>query len=400
MTAPLSNLMLNDGTVDPLSYLNDVPVSAGQWQPQVPTYIDASEYSTLHARAAMQTLPMHSYPNQTYTTLIAPSAFTFANSSSSDSRRTSSATVSSMPLLSPEDYLYAQAPNGALYPMETSARGFLGASHVPPVQPDYFVEPFPMLQAEQWLPDLQIPQLLPIPQGKAAQDPSGHVSSPAPVRQASGSYDSYFIPYKRRRVASVSIPVRSAAMRKRASSTLRVPFLHDARSSSATGEGSPRTRAKRLTSPVASIRPADTNLESSTIVDEETSADEADTANGEVDNENIGIETGYIPVPAMATHGAQAPLKVPGRRASKIPSVPSVLRTVESVEGSSNASVQDPEDDDDDNKARKQKLRFPEDLYTPLWVKGAATQKEGLCDMCPPPGRWLQLKNSAFWCVA
>jgi hypothetical protein len=53
----------------------------------------------------------------------------------------------------------------------------------------------------------------------------------------------------------------------------------------------------------------------------------------------------------------------------------------------------------DDAKPRSQKLKHAEDLYTPVWVRGSGQLKEGFCDMCPEPGKWLQLKNSAFWCV-
>ncbi|KAI8930007.1 hypothetical protein BC831DRAFT_395616, partial [Entophlyctis helioformis] len=53
----------------------------------------------------------------------------------------------------------------------------------------------------------------------------------------------------------------------------------------------------------------------------------------------------------------------------------------------------DPQGDD----PREQKLRFPDDAYTPQWVRGQGPHKEGLCSLCPSPGRWLQLKNSAFW---
>ncbi|ORX71431.1 hypothetical protein DL89DRAFT_266429 [Linderina pennispora] len=38
-------------------------------------------------------------------------------------------------------------------------------------------------------------------------------------------------------------------------------------------------------------------------------------------------------------------------------------------------------------RPRRQKLRFHDDLYTPMW---------GFCDTCAP-GKWLQLKNSAYW---
>ncbi|PVU95967.1 hypothetical protein BB559_002542 [Furculomyces boomerangus] len=47
-------------------------------------------------------------------------------------------------------------------------------------------------------------------------------------------------------------------------------------------------------------------------------------------------------------------------------------------------------------RPRCQKLRFSDDLYTPLWVRNTGQAKEGFCDTCSP-GKWLQLKNSAYW---
>ncbi|KAJ2772873.1 hypothetical protein IWQ57_001575 [Coemansia nantahalensis] len=47
-------------------------------------------------------------------------------------------------------------------------------------------------------------------------------------------------------------------------------------------------------------------------------------------------------------------------------------------------------------RPRRQKVRFSEDLYTPTWVRNCGQKKEGFCDTCSP-GKWLQLKNSAFW---
>ncbi|KAF7726454.1 hypothetical protein EC973_008689 [Apophysomyces ossiformis] len=45
---------------------------------------------------------------------------------------------------------------------------------------------------------------------------------------------------------------------------------------------------------------------------------------------------------------------------------------------------------------RRQKLRFDGDVYTPKWVRYTGQLKEGYCDSCQP-GKWLQLKNSAYW---
>ncbi|KAI9740662.1 MAG: hypothetical protein M1818_004626 [Claussenomyces sp. TS43310] len=44
----------------------------------------------------------------------------------------------------------------------------------------------------------------------------------------------------------------------------------------------------------------------------------------------------------------------------------------------------------------EQELRFDTDLYTPRWVRGHGNKREGWCGICKP-GRWLVLKNSAFW---
>lgn len=44
----------------------------------------------------------------------------------------------------------------------------------------------------------------------------------------------------------------------------------------------------------------------------------------------------------------------------------------------------------------EQELRFEGDLYTPRWVRGHGNKREGWCGICQP-GRWLVLKNSAYW---
>lgn len=51
---------------------------------------------------------------------------------------------------------------------------------------------------------------------------------------------------------------------------------------------------------------------------------------------------------------------------------------------------------DPEARPRRQKLRYAGDKYTPQWVRYNGQAKEGLCDTCTP-GKWLQLKNSAFW---
>lgn len=44
----------------------------------------------------------------------------------------------------------------------------------------------------------------------------------------------------------------------------------------------------------------------------------------------------------------------------------------------------------------EQELRFDGDLYTPRFVRGHGNKREGFCGICKP-GRWLVLKNSAYW---
>ncbi|TVY73592.1 Meiotic expression up-regulated protein, partial [Lachnellula suecica] len=51
---------------------------------------------------------------------------------------------------------------------------------------------------------------------------------------------------------------------------------------------------------------------------------------------------------------------------------------------------------DPDMIPHEQELRFDGDLYTPRWVRGHGNKREGWCGICKP-GRWLVLKNSAFW---
>ncbi|KAI9268740.1 hypothetical protein BY458DRAFT_511403 [Sporodiniella umbellata] len=45
---------------------------------------------------------------------------------------------------------------------------------------------------------------------------------------------------------------------------------------------------------------------------------------------------------------------------------------------------------------RRQKPRYDGDHYTPKWVRYTGHLKQGYCDSCSP-GKWLQLKNSAYW---
>jgi hypothetical protein len=62
----------------------------------------------------------------------------------------------------------------------------------------------------------------------------------------------------------------------------------------------------------------------------------------------------------------------------------------------SNPPEEDMNPSDPDMMPHEQDLRFQGDLYTPRWVRGHGNKREGWCGLCKP-GRWLVLKNSAFW---
>ncbi|KAJ1850489.1 hypothetical protein LPJ73_003429 [Coemansia sp. RSA 2703] len=80
-----------------------------------------------------------------------------------------------------------------------------------------------------------------------------------------------------------------------------------------------------------------------------------------------------------------------------IPSIPGVTVSPKEKPRRLSAPTFPPSDDDSDvMRPRRQKLRFAGDLYTPMWVRNNGQQKEGFCDTCAS-GKWLQLKNSAFW---
>lgn len=59
-------------------------------------------------------------------------------------------------------------------------------------------------------------------------------------------------------------------------------------------------------------------------------------------------------------------------------------------------SEEDMKPEDSELEPSVQELRFEGDLYTPKFVRGHGNKREGYCGLCKP-GRWLVLKNSAFW---
>ena len=169
----------------------------------------------------------------------------------------------------------------------------------------------------------------------------------------------------------------------------------------------PLSGYRRLSSPVGSIRPAvdgDDTLDSDDEEDKMPIAPathqpmaslplkgDADDFDGQATDEEEslpGAESSLLrpnPESEQASSRCLQPLvSFPSPSSSIIPSD----RSQPSMQNFENMTQQD--------KPRKQKVRFEADLYTPVWVKGSAATKEGFCDMCTP-GKWLQLKNSAFW---
>ncbi|KAI9891108.1 MAG: hypothetical protein M1814_003307 [Vezdaea aestivalis] len=51
---------------------------------------------------------------------------------------------------------------------------------------------------------------------------------------------------------------------------------------------------------------------------------------------------------------------------------------------------------DPELRPREQEVRSDNDKYTPRWVRGHGQKREGWCGLCRP-GKWLILKNSAYW---
>ncbi|KAI8974698.1 hypothetical protein BDB01DRAFT_853744 [Pilobolus umbonatus] len=115
---------------------------------------------------------------------------------------------------------------------------------------------------------------------------------------------------------------------------------------------------------------------------------------------------GKLPLPAAPSileH--HHPVKPPRRKKQKATPTPRVSDEFDE-DGTMAANEEDypdmsPRDieaarSDPEARPRKQKLRFLTDKYTPQWVRYNGQAKEGLCDTCKP-GKWLQLKNSAYW---
>jgi len=117
------------------------------------------------------------------------------------------------------------------------------------------------------------------------------------------------------------------------------------------------------------------------------------------DQPQLNDEFPSQPIPSSSLYNLQSStvrdVKIPGQQ----PPSPDSATTQAAADAiAASAQITPPADADDDSEMapRRQHLRYAGDLYTPQWVRGTAHKKEGYCDLCQP-GKWLQLKNSAFW---
>lgn len=181
---------------------------------------------------------------------------------------------------------------------------------------------------------------------------------------------------------------------------------------------------RRLSSPVLSVRPSDVGEADTLLDDDDDDDDEDDNHLGEDTSTDrsqpgsVGVQYGSLPTP-----GFLGPPTIPNASGLSAP-VPSVYGSLPSVSSSSASTsayatpvaenqpahpvppppdtsqlvrvVPNSQEDPELGAPRRQKLRFAGDWYTPEWVRGDSAKKEGFCDLCQP-GKWLQLKNSAFW---
>jgi len=105
-------------------------------------------------------------------------------------------------------------------------------------------------------------------------------------------------------------------------------------------------------------------------------------------------------VPAMLQPYSQPPYlnmlysSMHGQYATDMSSPPDLYEAIKKEQSSPPPEDMDPEDPD--MKPYEQEARFDGDLYTPKWVRGHGNKREGWCGICAP-GRWLVLKNSAYW---
>ncbi|KAF9152769.1 hypothetical protein BGX20_005063 [Mortierella sp. AD010] len=131
------------------------------------------------------------------------------------------------------------------------------------------------------------------------------------------------------------------------------------------------------------------------------SHDRLGTGHGILQQQTPGVKA---KTKAKATKGSTKSSKVKGRSMSMGDALdPENLGTGEDEDAAQNEEKNNNSGSDfegseihGDRTARKQKLRYEGDQYTPQWVRNTGQAKEGFCDTCSP-GKWLQLKNSAFW---
>ncbi|KAI9187883.1 hypothetical protein H9P43_002274 [Blastocladiella emersonii ATCC 22665] len=113
----------------------------------------------------------------------------------------------------------------------------------------------------------------------------------------------------------------------------------------------------------------------------------------------LALSASGIPLPVVPASAAAATALPAGPSSATAVPAPAPASTADQPASASTVAAASTGADTDalgDGTVREQPLRFPDDMYTPRYVRFAGAAKEGRCDHCPTP-RWLQLKNSAFW---
>lgn len=363
-----------------------------------------------------------------------------------DRRASTSTSLSSVPLISPEDLhrgeVGHQIPSAMSYmPMEGSVKSFLQDGGNPYAYRDYCNDPYDPSppSASQPLPYVDYQDAKPVvPIGSdlslvsdVGVPPNAHhlrqwtsASVELPIAQLDLREDSSSATKvkgeegKRKRAISKNLSVSTIPQ------TLTTKPQMTQRSHSANETLAPtQDRAyRRLSSPVLSVRPNDTG-DAHTFSDDDDDEEEEEEEKPSViftaeqsRRGSQGILYGSYPTPGFAT----MPSASTSASASTVPSVyASVPVTSSSSSGSTThtpaadnqpvhpapppadtshlvRAVPPDVEDSELGRPRRQKLRFGDDWYTPEWVRGDGAKKEGFCDLCQP-GKWLQLKNSAFW---
>ncbi|GAA5822039.1 hypothetical protein JCM10212_003717 [Sporobolomyces blumeae] len=146
----------------------------------------------------------------------------------------------------------------------------------------------------------------------------------------------------------------------------------------------PRSRASTI--PVA---PRTTSSSTTTLLDVPSSSSSSSSSSSA--STTFGLLT--PPLTPVNLADAKRCMVAPGSTDSspRLSTVPSVI--VPATATATAAAVESLE-------PRRQRLRAPQDQFTPSWVRGQGLEKEGWCDECCDEaggGRWFKLKDGSYW---